>query len=275
MDSYLNQCRRCGPITFSWLVRSGFDDGCPSRFHFSESEGRRGLKKNEFSTEESVGFCTSNVNRICRLAFFFLRRGGRQTASKRESDVHGFARLRVSLSRCRRVPSAWFSSIWNATALFVISFSIASCHKRSPFFLSSATASAIVFGTSTPYLCVRRQCLVLIFLRPTNVPESFRSHCFPFAPSASTELCGLINCTNSARKSYTSLAITFYIVYKMSFTRVGTFYLSISSLRLKGSCSASVNAKNRECEDSSSTEHVQRTDFMNPGGFSAPAPARI
>ena len=76
-------------------------------------------------------------------------------------------------------------------------------------------------------------------------------------------------CTNSARKSYTSLAITFYIAYKMSFTRVGTFYLSISSLRLKGSCSASVNAKNRECEDSSSTEHVQRTDFMNPGGFSA------
>ena len=98
------------------------------------------------------------------------------------------------------------------------------------------------------------------------------NYSFPFASSASTKLCGLINCTNSARKSYTSLAITFYIAYKMSFTRVGTFYLSISSLRLKGSCSASVNAKNRECEDSSSTEHVQRTDFMNPGGFSADWP---
>ena len=72
------------------------------------------------------------------------------------------------------------------------------------------------------------------------------NYSFPFAPSASTEQCGLINCTNSARKSYTSLAITFYIAYKMSFTRVGTFYLSISSLRLKGSCSASVNAKNAE-----------------------------
>ena len=97
------------------------------------------------------------------------------------------------------------------------------------------------------------------------------NYSFPFAPSASTKLCGLINCTNSARKSYTSLAIAFCIAYKMSFARAGTFYLSISSLRPKGSCSASVNAKNRECEDSSSTEHVQRTDFMNPGGFSAGA----
>ena len=76
------------------------------------------------------------------------------------------------------------------------------------------------------------------------------NYSFPFAPSASTEQCGLINCTNSARKSYTSLAITFYIAYKMSFTRVGTFYLSISSLRLKEhveTAGASVNNKNRTC----------------------------